>query len=141
MEAYMTLDDSILDEIDCSDDPRLAKAKEILNRIHFRQLYKCAGEKGLDPEKAPGIWKQITAANILQYADQSGDIKLQESDIALKKYVINHGLKDGKHPLESVKFFDKKSGSTQAYLLPLRKQESMVPKYNQSWTVRCFVKP
>ena len=48
-KAYVMLDDSILDEIRCSEDPRLAKAQEIIKRMDFRQHYKCVGEKGIDP--------------------------------------------------------------------------------------------
>ena len=69
--------------------------------------------------------------------DDDSEDNLKLEDIGLKKFVITHGLKE-KHPLYHVKFFDKRSHSS--YRLPQRKLESMVPKYNQSWTVRLFLK-
>jgi len=99
------------------------------------------GEKGLDPEKVAGIWKKITNEAIFEFVqlDEDSDDNLKVEDIGVKKFVINHGLKEGDHPLNHVKFFNKRSDA--AYSLPLRKLESMTPKYNQSWTVRCFIKP
>ena len=135
------LDDSILDEIQCSDDPRLEKAQSIIERIQFRQHYRCVGEKGIDQERANLKWKEITVKAIFEHAqfDDDSEDNLKIEDIGLKKFVITHGLKE-KHPLYHVKFFDKRSISNSSYRLPQRKLESMVPKYNQSWTVRLFVK-
>ena len=87
------------------------------------------------------IWKKITAEAICQFAepDENGE-KLQPIDIGIKKYTINHGLKHD-HPLNHVKFFDKKGHKKQSYVLADCKKESMLPKENRSFTVRCFVKP
>ena len=35
--AYIKLDDTIIEEIRCSDDPRLSKAKELIERMDNRQ--------------------------------------------------------------------------------------------------------
>ena len=108
-ERYVMLDDSIIDEIVCSRDPRLKKAKEIIERMQYRKHYKCVGEKGLSRKVAEKRWDQITAQAIVQY--QEDDLEpLSADDIVVKKFIINHGLKEA-HPLENVKFFDKKSQS------------------------------
>ena len=70
--------------------------------------------------------------------DDGGDL-LQPSEIALKKFKIHHGMK-ADHPLNHVKFFDRKGDKQEAYYLMQSKKESMMPKENQSWIVRCFVK-
>ena len=60
-------------------------------------------------------------------------------DIGLKKYKIHHGMKND-HPLNHVKFFDKKDKMNQPQKLARPKLESMVPRQNQAWIVRCYVK-
>lgn len=90
---------------------------------------------------ADRIWKQITSEAVCKFAevDDCAD-PLIPSDIGIKKYTINHGLKRD-HPLNNVKFFDKKGYKKESYYLVKCKKESMLPTYNQAWTVRCFVKP
>jgi hypothetical protein len=93
--------------------------------MQYRKHYRCVGEKGLNPELAPKIWDQITAEAICSLQDVqaieqnchcshcekagvSRSLRLLPQDIGVKKFKINHGLKTG-HPLQHVKFFDKKS--------------------------------
>ena len=114
----------------------------MIERMQFRKHYKCVGEKGLNMARLDDdIWKQITPEAICEYAepDENGQM-LKPSDIGVKKYIITNGLK-GDHPLNHVKFFDKKGHKKQSYVLADCKKESMLPKENRSWTVRCFVKP
>jgi len=140
-EKYLMLDDSIIDEIQYSEDPRLAKARVIIQRMQFRQHYLCVGEKGLNRVTAERVWKNITAEAICSFAepDENGE-RLLPTEVGVKKYTINHGLKRD-HPLNNVKFFDKKGHKKESYPLIQCKKESMLPKDNQAWTVRCFVKP
>ena len=58
---YLTLDDSILDQITCSEDPRLQEAQQLLERMAYRNHYKCVGEKGVNRKVAEKMWKSITA--------------------------------------------------------------------------------
>jgi len=69
-EQYVLLDDSIVDEIRCSDDPRLAKARGLIERIELRQHYKCVGEKGLDVEVAKAKWSTINEDAVIKYQAQ-----------------------------------------------------------------------
>ena len=66
-EQYLFLDDSIIDEIQWSEDPRLKKAQSIIERMQLRQHYKCVGEKGLNPKVAEKIWDRITVQEIMKY--------------------------------------------------------------------------
>ena len=66
-ELYLKLDDSIIDEIIQSEDPRLKKAQQIIERMQYRKHYKCVGEKGLNPKVAPDLWDKITEEAIVQY--------------------------------------------------------------------------
>ena len=63
----MKLDDSLLDEVRCSDDQSLQTAHKIIERIDFRKHYKCVGEKGLNEKDANEIYSKLSADDILQY--------------------------------------------------------------------------
>lgn len=105
-KIYLKLDDSILDQIKYSEDPRLKKAQELLERMQMRQHYKCVGEKGLKKAVAKSKWNQITTEEIVKYAEPLPDGEMLRSDeIAVKKFKINYGLGE-RHPLNHVKFYD-----------------------------------
>ena len=44
---YIEMDDSIIHEVRISDDPALAKAREVVDMFDRRKLYSFVGEKGL----------------------------------------------------------------------------------------------
>jgi len=109
---YLRLDDNIIDEIVTSEDPRLDKAKAIIERIQMRGHYRCVGEKGLRRQVAEQLWNSISAEEIVSHlgaqSERAGDpVTLTADEIGVKKFLINHGMKRG-HPLENVKFFNLK---------------------------------
>ena len=71
--------------------------------MDLRQHYKCVGEKGLSKKRAEEIWDKITVDEIIKYKDD--DDLLSSESICLKKFSINHGLKND-HPLNKVKFYN-----------------------------------
>ena len=95
--------------------------------IDHRQHYKCIGEKGLSKKKAEEIWSKITVEEIIKYKDENDSI--EASDIAVKKFKINHGL-SGDHPLHYVKFYDNKDLSYGSFKLNEKTLKSMLPKEN-----------
>ena len=59
------------------------------------------------------MWEDITAEAVVKFQESSGedeDSILRAEEIAIKKFKINHGLKN-EHPLNKCKFFDKKGVS------------------------------
>jgi len=126
-KKYVMLDDSILDEIRCSEDPRLEKARALIERMDLRQHYKCVGEKGLSKEVALKYWGSINENAVLKYQDKDSVDLLNKDDICVKKIKINHGLKND-HPLNHVMFFNTKDSNASAKRLNKRKLESMLPK-------------
>ena len=72
-EKYMKLDDSLLDEVRCSDDESLVEAQKIIERIDFRKHYKCVGEKGLNEKDANEIYSKLSVDNILAYQKDSDE--------------------------------------------------------------------
>ena len=71
--------------------------------MDYRQHYKCVGEKGLNKMVATNRWNSIKEADIVRL---SSDGSLKPEDIVVRKFKINHGLKD-KYPLNYVRFYDK----------------------------------
>lgn len=144
---YLKLDDTILDEIRFeaerqTDNQKLQQAKELLDRMDFRQHYKCVGEKGLNKQVALSHWNEVCAAAIVAHAPAGSTLRVE--DLGVRKFKINHGL-GSDQPLYNVRFYDKKEiceeGIVRSYKLDRRVLESKVPKENQTWIVRCFVKP
>ena len=76
--------------------------------MQYRKHYRCVGEKGLSRNMVEKMWKNISVEEIIKYQDKNNEDPLTCEDIGIKKFKINHGLND-KHPLNNVKFFDKKS--------------------------------
>ena len=107
--------------------------------MQYRKHYKCVGEKGIGQEIALKKWDQISEAAICKYDNADEDERLKPEEIGIKKYKINQGLKLA-HPLEHTLFFDKKSQNDKPHKLDKITLDSMLPKVNQVWIVRCFIK-
>lgn len=122
--AYIKLDDTIIEEIRCSDDPRLAKAKELIDRMDNRQQYFCVGEKGLKKSKYDEFWDKINNEEIIKFK-KDGD-SITSDEIQVKKYSIHFGMKE-KHPLNHVKFYDNKNLEDGSFMLNKRTLKSMLP--------------
>ena len=52
---------------------------------------------------------------------------MKPEEIAIRKYKIHHGMKKD-HPINYVKFFDRKGEKKEAYYLMKSKLESLIPK-------------
>lgn len=100
-EQFVQLDDSILQEVRISDDPELAKARELLARFDSRQIYSSVGEKGIPSERAHML-KDISEKDIVNYSSDSGNLKPE--DIWVRTFKINMGMKN-KNPLEAINWY------------------------------------
>ena len=69
-EEYSRLSDSIIFEVEMSEDPRLKKAQEIIKRIKKREFYLFAGEKVI-----PNHLKQriFTEKDVINCSTQMSD--------------------------------------------------------------------
>lgn len=98
-EDYMKLDDNIVNIIENfeTDDTDLLKAKDLMRRIKFRDVYKFIGEisiEQIDLEKA---------YNDLLCLDNPGNLVKRE-DIELKLFSIDYGF-GSKNPFEHTYFY------------------------------------
>jgi len=60
-ELYLDMDDSIIHEVRISTDPRLARARELVDKFDRREIYSFIAEKGLNTEvarKTPEVTEQ-----------------------------------------------------------------------------------
>ena len=134
-EKFIDLEDSIIHEARISTEPELEKARKLIDRLDRRQLYSFIGEKGLSNEKAKSV-QNIEEQDLIDVYKQSlknedaataallgaqqngtaaaedfkeGDNELRASDIVVRKFNINMGMKNF-NPLEKVSFYREVNG-------------------------------
>lgn len=100
---YGMLNDSILKTIHSSKNVGLHKAKQIVDRIYKRDLYKYVGELITHPDgKNFDRYANLTEDDILNYS--SSDFQLERGDVKILKLKMNFG-KDKEDPSKCVKFY------------------------------------
>ncbi|EMS65572.1 Protein SAMHD1-like protein [Triticum urartu] len=101
-EDFWKLDDTIVKSIETAPNDELKKAKEIIQRIRRRELYKFCNQYSVPKDKLDHF-KNITAQDIV-CSQITSKVLLKEEDVAVSNVKID--LTRGKdNPLESIKFF------------------------------------
>lgn len=96
--SYWKLDDSILDLIHKSTDPNLLPARQLINRLKSRKLYKLCGELDIEDEvwenKLWHMTEDDIISKLLKFSDCSGEppIHMEEYFIIVEKRSIHHGM-------------------------------------------------
>lgn len=140
---YIEMDDSIIHEVRVSIDPRLAKARQVVDRLDHRQLYSFVGEKGLKTEVAKRI-TELTEEQVIEvykecFIGEDDVSDLKATDIIVRKYNINMGMKE-KNPLASVSFYVERDGVYERVEKDPSEISMMMPEKCQATIVRLFVK-
>ena len=120
MSAYQKLTDGVLDCIMMSKETGLETSKNLLSRIHNRDLYKCVYES--PPKKVSSEEKEMTEKLKNDGKDQSEVISKQEEEIKanimkagqnlskedfmVKMFTYSYG-KGTENPIKSVFFYEK----------------------------------
>ncbi len=104
-ETYIHLNDSILGEIHYTDNPDLEKAKKIVSRIYYRDLYKYVGEYTSASSKISEKFRYMTADDLVNFSS-SEENPLRVEDIRIMKYSLDC-CKGEEDPISFVKFYDK----------------------------------
>ncbi|XP_051887666.1 deoxynucleoside triphosphate triphosphohydrolase SAMHD1-like [Pristis pectinata] len=107
MEAYAKLTDNIFEEILHSSKPELREAREILNNIICRRLYKWIGQtqpaaKTIIEESFDELADQVVAA----LPSTPVEVQLQAEDFIVNVVQMDYGMK-GKNPINKVRFYCK----------------------------------
>jgi len=119
-EAYLKLKDSVIDLISNTEDHNLLPARQLINRIRSRKLYKRIGkieifcEDGKDEfnfEWQRRLW-DMPNSDVASGVIKCGNLQegygddLTPEDIIVEKRQIHHGMK-GDNPLKGMRFLRK----------------------------------
>ena len=127
-ERYLYLTDSILEQIECSDDPRLTPAREIILRIRRRDLYRCVDYLHVGVADQAALAKVVTAQAVAQAANvirldiknsqdsQGGEgvREVTDSDVIIDWNYLHFGMKE-RDPIEQVLFYGKGSANSELF--------------------------
>nr|BAJ89292.1 predicted protein [Hordeum vulgare subsp. vulgare] len=135
-EDFWKLDDTIVKSIETAPNDELKKAKEIIQRIRRRELYKFCNQYSVPKDKLDHF-KNITAQDIV-CSQKSSKVLLTEEDVAVSNVKID--LTRGKdNPLESIKFF-KDFGCEEKFPITDERVSHLLPVCNQDRIVRVYAK-
>ncbi|KAJ7476897.1 hypothetical protein B0H11DRAFT_2031118 [Mycena galericulata] len=120
-QKFMHLTDNIKPQIEQSDDPMLAGAQEIFDRISIRDLYKFVDQRIVEWERADLFKKHITserivaeAKNLAKKEGSSIDLdKLTPDMVIVDHSTMHYGMKEH-NPLDYVRFYSKRNFDTSA---------------------------
>uniref|UniRef100_A0A665T5K9 Deoxynucleoside triphosphate triphosphohydrolase SAMHD1 n=1 Tax=Echeneis naucrates TaxID=173247 RepID=A0A665T5K9_ECHNA len=106
MKAYIKLTDNVFEQILHSSTPELDEARNILDNIVRRRLYKCLGQTQPDTPLSDMIekWEAELAEAIPLSGSQ--DVCLQPEDFIINVIDMDYGMKK-KNPINNVRFYCK----------------------------------
>jgi deoxynucleoside triphosphate triphosphohydrolase SAMHD1 len=111
-EVFEKLEDSIIDIIEITVNPRLAEAQRLIQRLKSRNLYRFAGVKILMEENPYHLlfWEKteldIKSEMLAMNCSHDDGILLQEADFSVVKVEIHWGQKE-RNPVLNVSFLEK----------------------------------
>uniref|UniRef100_A0A3Q3GDJ0 HD domain-containing protein n=1 Tax=Labrus bergylta TaxID=56723 RepID=A0A3Q3GDJ0_9LABR len=104
MEAYTKLTDNVFEEILKSSRPELQEAREILQNIVSRKIYKFVGER--KPSRI-GKARLLAGKKLAQPLPDEEENNLKPEDFEILVINMDYGMKD-KNPVEHMHFYSKK---------------------------------
>mmetsp|Transcript_7979 Transcript_7979/g.23671 ORF Transcript_7979/g.23671 Transcript_7979/m.23671 type:complete len:499 (-) Transcript_7979:32-1528(-) len=110
--TYLKLRDSIIEVINNSDDPALADAQALTERLDRRDLYKYVTAQEVHGDYRPHelLWQKSEEEirkELVEMKTRHGDVKLSMDDVIVEKCEIHHGTKD-KNPVSFMRFLPKR---------------------------------
>lgn len=159
-DAFGMVDDEILTFIEADPNPKLQRAKDLIQRYKARKMYKIAGELAidLDNEKHASLWQaakrnpdtvadQICSIEGAHKDDLTGEwMTVEAADIVVQTSIWHEG-RGKENPLEGVRFVhrDHLQDSIQdefltAHQLDLGKHPDLVKKAYQKQCIRFYAR-
>ena len=121
---YWRLTDYVLQEIEASTTPDLARARAIMTRLRRRDLYQFVDEY-IVPHAMSAALAKVTA----------GTLGLRPEEAAVQDFTMDYGAQ-AENPVDSTMFYDcttdvpfHLASSTVSYILPVQFQERIVRVY------------
>ncbi|XP_032897689.1 deoxynucleoside triphosphate triphosphohydrolase SAMHD1-like isoform X2 [Amblyraja radiata] len=140
MEAYTKLTDNIFEQILNSSEPEpdLQKAREILNNILCRKLYKWIGETQPAPGTTidPDEFEQLSDEVAAVVPSTPLDVQLCAEDFIVNVVRMDYGMKE-KNPINKMRFYCKSDPNLAitirkdqvSQMLPVRFTEQLIQVY------------
>uniref|UniRef100_F7CIF8 Deoxynucleoside triphosphate triphosphohydrolase SAMHD1 n=1 Tax=Monodelphis domestica TaxID=13616 RepID=F7CIF8_MONDO len=141
MEAYTKLTDNIFLEILHSTDPKLAEAREILQKVECRKLYKFVGET------QPTGKDRIETDEYDQLPESVADskpesiplpVELKAEDFVVDVINMDYGMKE-KNPIDNVRFYCK-SDRNKAVMITKDQVSQLLPEQFAEQLIRVYCK-
>ena len=127
-EEFLKITDSVLKVVEFSKDPRVKKAKHLVERLRRRELYRFVREVIV-----PDCYKDLELNEVdVTTCQEGGGYNLKPEDIYITKSVCNLGM-NSENPVERVKFY----GDDQAWyagveqVIPRRFEERLIRVYTR----------
>ncbi|TPX34637.1 hypothetical protein SmJEL517_g02664 [Synchytrium microbalum] len=133
-ESFLSLDDTIIHQIEYSKNPALSKSQGIIRRLRRRDLYKCLECVVLSESSQDMFMNQynLTADEVCRYSDGS----IRAEDLHLDFMRLNFGNGE-KNPAELVKFYNRHNDAT-SFSLSGSACSSLVPAKFEELQLRLF---
>uniref|UniRef100_A0A8C7RM53 Deoxynucleoside triphosphate triphosphohydrolase SAMHD1 n=1 Tax=Oncorhynchus mykiss TaxID=8022 RepID=A0A8C7RM53_ONCMY len=143
MEAYTKLTDHVFEQILYSSSSELAEAREILQNITCRRLYKCVGQTQAEKRMAVSQEKLLDWAGCVARSRPQNDLQnvtLQPGDFVVNVSIINMdwGMKE-KNPIDKVRFYCK-NDPTKAYRISKDQVSKLLPERFAEQLIRVYCK-
>ncbi|KAF5343308.1 hypothetical protein D9756_011590 [Leucocoprinus leucothites] len=118
-EKFIFLNDSILNQIESSTVPELAKSRAIVRRIRDRDLYKMVDYKVVEWPFRTLFRDKVTSKKIVDEVKRRASSdplpddfpELEEEDVIVDLCTMHYGMKE-ENPLKFVKFYSKRNPSS-----------------------------
>jgi len=136
VKEFIKMDDTLLKQIENSEEASLSKARDIVRRIRRRELYRFVNEYTV-PEERVENFKPVTAAEVTA-CQGSNNVPggLRPDDIIVQNLKIDYGKKH-RNPVDSVRFFHYWDDET-SISIPKEQVSSLLPHTFVQRTVRVF---
>ena len=136
--AYCRLTDCVLKQIECSTQPELHEARQLIHRIRTRRLYRLV-EESIVPHELSSL-PDVTVNDILSCCAVSGVGLggLLAGDVQVQNLRMSYAMKDA-NPVDHVRFFDK-SDLSRSYAIPKSKVSHVMPERFSERILRVYIK-
>uniref|UniRef100_A0A3B4YXU3 Deoxynucleoside triphosphate triphosphohydrolase SAMHD1 n=1 Tax=Stegastes partitus TaxID=144197 RepID=A0A3B4YXU3_9TELE len=136
MKAYTKLTDHVFEQILNSSSAELAEARQILQNIICRRLYKCVGQTQADKPEIVHKWEEELAQSIPQTGSQ--EASLQPEDFVVSVIFMDYGMKE-KNPINNVRFYCK-NDITKAIQIRKNQVSKLLPEQFAEQLIRVYYK-
>uniref|UniRef100_A0AAZ3Q8E5 Deoxynucleoside triphosphate triphosphohydrolase SAMHD1 n=1 Tax=Oncorhynchus tshawytscha TaxID=74940 RepID=A0AAZ3Q8E5_ONCTS len=141
MEAYTKLTDHVFEQILYSSSSELAEAREILQNITCRRLYKCVGQTQAEKRMEVSQEKLLDWAGCVARSRPQNDLQnvtLQPGDFVVNIINMDWGMKE-KNPIDKVRFYCK-NDPTKAYRIRKDQVSKLLPERFAEQLIRVYCK-